>query len=199
MDGSGTVRLADMWNHRIQVFAPDHPPPDPVHGPALNGSFEDAPDLVHWAYGGELPVTLVETARHGRRAVRLGAPVLAAPQLYGKAWLRQTIYIRSEWAQPVLSFHYRMVVNDIIDRSNLIVWLSDVDGIRLADVVRDGYPGPFAPPPGHDMGWRTASYDLSPLKGQTVRLIFENRNLHGDTSLGIWTIVDDVRLVDGGG
>jgi hypothetical protein len=48
------------------------------------------------------------------------------------------------------------------------------------------------------MGWRTASYDLSPFKGRHVRLIFENRNLHGNLSLGNWTILDDVRVVDAG-
>ena len=46
------------------------------------------------------------------------------------------------------------------------------------------------------MGWRTASYDLSSFKGQTVRVVFENRNLHSGYSLGIWTYVDDVRLLD---
>jgi len=198
VDEGGAVYVADTGNDRIQVFAPDHPPPDPVHGLALNGSFEDTPDLTHWAYGGELPVTLVDVSHHGSHAVRLGAPTPAAPQSYGKAWLRQTMYIRPEWAQPVLSFDYRMYVNDVLDRSDLIVWLSDGDGLWLADVVCDGYPWPSAPPPGHDMGWRTASYDLNAFKGQTVQLIFENRNLNHDQSLGIWTFVDDVRVVDAG-
>ena len=54
------------------------------------------------------------------------------------------------------------------------------------------------------MGWRTASYDLTAFKGQHVRLIFENRNLYGGNpdpeknSRGIWTLVDDVRVVDAG-
>ena len=48
------------------------------------------------------------------------------------------------------------------------------------------------------MGWRTASYDLSAFVGQNVRLVFENRNLHGGISWGIWTVVDDVRVVDAG-
>jgi hypothetical protein len=198
VDEDGTVYVADSVDGRIQVFAPEHPSPDPVHGLALNGSFEESPDLAPWAYGGGLPVTLVETALHGGRAVQLGEPVPAAPLPYGKAWLRQTIYVRPEWAQPVLSFHYRMFVNDSIDHSDLLVWLADADGVRLADVVRDGYPGPDAPPPGQDLGWRTTSYDLTALKGETVRLIFENRNLDGNASLGIWTLVDDVRVVDSG-
>ena len=31
---------------------------------------------------------------------------------------------------------------------------------------------------------------------QSVRLVFENRNLHSGWSLGVWSYVDDVRVVD---
>ena len=31
-----------------------------------------------------------------------------------------------------------------------------------------------------------------------MRVVFENRNLHSGYSLGIWTYVDDVRVVDAG-
>ena len=198
VEGSGNIYVADTWNGRVQVFAADYPTPDAVSGLALNGSFEATPDLVRWAYGGKLPVTLVEVARHGSRAVRLGQPVPAEPQPRGKAWLRQTVYVRSEWNRPVLTFYYRMHANDMFDSSDFYMWLSRTDGAWLADVVRDGYPGPHTPPPGHDMGWRRAEYDLSAYRGQHVRLIFENRNLHGDMSWGIWTLVDDVRVVDAG-
>jgi hypothetical protein len=195
----GTVYVTDAWVNRVQAFAPNHPTPHPVHGLALNGSFEEAPALTCWAYGGELPVALVDRPRHGSQAVQLGTLVPAEPQPVGTAWLRQTMYIRPEWNQPILTFHYRMYVNDILAYSDFYVWLSRTDGAWLDDIVRDGYPGPHAPPPGHDVGWRTASYDLSPYKGQHVRLIFERRNLHGQPGyepLGIWTLVDDVRVLD---
>jgi hypothetical protein len=39
---------------------------------------------------------------------------------------------------------------------------------------------------------------LSAFKGQTVRVIFETRNLENGRSQGIWTYVDDVRVVDAG-
>ena len=91
-----------------------------------------------------------------------------------------------------------MFVNDTVDHSDLLVWLSRTDGVWLADVLHDGYPGPPAPSPGHDLGWRTAEVDLSAYRGQNVRLIFENRNLDHDRSLGMWTLVDDVRLADAG-
>ena len=50
---------------------------------------------------------------------------------------------------------------------------------------------------GKDLGWRAASYDLSAYKGQAIRLVFANRNLWPD-SLGIWTYVDNVRVIDAG-
>jgi hypothetical protein len=200
VDASGNVYTVDHGNNRIQIFAPGYPTPDPVFGLSLNGSFEETPDLVHWAYGGEQSLKMVDTAHHGNRAARLGAPVSAEPQPYGKAWLRQTVYVRPEWTEPKLTFHYRMYVNDIVDYSDFHVWLSTPIGAWLADVLRDGYTHPenYPPSPGHDMGWRRAEYDLSVYKGQHVRLIFENRNLHHNLSLGIWTIVDDVRVVDAG-
>jgi hypothetical protein len=102
----------------------------------------------------------------------------------------------------MLSFRYRMFANDIIHFSDFNAWISRSNGAWLADVVRDGfrscYDPPRAPPAGHDLGWRTASYDLSAFKGETVRIVFENRNLHSGYSLGIWTYVDDVRVVDVG-
>ena len=202
VDGSGNVYVADMYNHRIQRFAPDYPAPDPVHGLALNGSFEETPDLVRWTYGGELPVGRVDEDSHGAKAARLGEPTPQTEHEQGMAWLRQTMYIRPEWERPVLTFRYRMFVNDIIHYSDFHVWLTRSNGALLAEIKRDGfrscYDPPLAPPPGYDLGWRTASYDLSDFKGQTVRLVFENRNLHGGLSLGIWTYVDDVRVVDAG-
>jgi hypothetical protein len=114
--------------------------------------------------------------------------------------MRQTVYVRPEWKRPVLTFYYRMYANDILDYSDLYVWLSAPNGAWLADVLRDGFRSPEDPPrapsPGHDMGWQMATYDLSAFKGQHVRLVFENRNLHEGQSLGIWTYVDDVRVLD---
>jgi hypothetical protein len=202
VDGSGHVYVADGSNHRIQKFAAAYPTPDPVHGLALNGSFEETPDLVRWTYGGELPVGLVNEAFHGAKTAQLGEPTPQQEHEQGMAWLRQTMYIRPEWERPVLTFHYRMFVNDTIDFSDFHVWLTRSNGAWLAEIKRDGFRScntpPTAPPPGTDLGWRMGMYDLSAFKGQTVRLVFENRNLHGGYSWGIWTYVDDVRVVDAG-
>ena len=34
------------------------------------------------------------------------------------------MYVRPEWDRPVLTFHYRMYVNDILDYSDFYMWLS---------------------------------------------------------------------------
>jgi hypothetical protein len=42
---------------------------------------------------------------------------------------------------------------------------------------------------------------MSAFKGQIIRIAFRNRNLHdqaGDESLGIWTDVDAVRVIEAG-
>jgi hypothetical protein len=95
-----------------------------------------------------------------------------------------------------------MYANDVVDRSDFGVRLTRSNGAFLAEVLRDGFRScshpALAPPPGYDLGWRTGYYDLSALKGQNVRLVFETRNLRSGQSLGIWTVVDDVRLVDAG-
>ncbi len=198
VDGDGNVYVADTRNNRIQKFAPDYPTPDPAHGLAFNGSFEETPNLAHWTYGGELPVALVNDA--STRVVRMGEPVTATAQGQGMVWLRQTMYIHPEWARPLLTFRYRMFVNDISHHSDFYVRLTTSNNAWLADIKHDGFDSPdnTPPSPGHDMGWRTASYDLSAFKGQTVRLVFENRNLWS-TSWGIWTDLDDVRVVDDDG
>ena len=91
-----------------------------------------------------------------------------------------------------------MHVNDIRDYSDFFVDIQDGIGLNhLATVVRDGYPGNVAPLAGTDLCWRRVSYDLSAYKGQYVRLVFQNRNLWPQ-SWGIWTYVDDVRVVDAG-
>ena len=170
-----------------------------MHGLALNGSFEETPDLAHWAYGGELPVTLVDDRppRQPRRSTGRARARSAAA-------LRQSLAAPDDLrparvGRPVLTFHYRMYVNDILDYSDFYVWLSRPTASGWPTSCAMGIPARrLLRRPGHDMGWRTASYDLTAFKGQHVRLVFENRNLHDDMSLGIWTLVDDVRVVDAG-
>ena len=98
--------------------------------------------------------------------------------------------------EPTLTFKYNMFVNDIMDYSDFFVAIQDGVGLNhLETVLRAGYPGSVAPAAGYDMGWRSARFDLSAYKGQHIRLVFSNRNLW-PISWGIWTYVDDVRVVE---
>lgn len=198
---SGSMFVADSGSNRVQEFVLGHPAPDPVSGLALNGSFEASPALDEWTYGGELPVARTPQAVHGNYALKLGHEVPQVEQGIHEAWSHQTIYIDPSWMQPTLSFKYKMFVNDIMDYSDFFVAIQDGVGLNhLTTVLRDGFQpcgANVAPPPGTDLGWRSASYDLSQFKGQYIRLVFSNRNLW-PISWGIWTHVDDVRVVDAG-
>ena len=200
VDSQGNVFVADSGNDRIQKFALKYPDPDPEYGLALNGSFEASPPFTHWHHGGDLDRSLSSDTPYGNQAVRLGKPVAQVKQPAGSAWLHQTIYVRPEWERPILSFNYRMFVNDTIDYSDFRVWVTMSNGGVVAELLRDGYRScnNTAPPPGTDLGWRAASYDLSEFKGQTVRIRFENRNIHHNKSWGIWTYVDNVSVLDAG-
>ncbi len=195
------IYLADRINNRIQEFTRGLPEVDPSTGLILNGDFEASFPLSEWTYGGALPVERDGFHMSGNYSLQLGDQVDQTNQGQGDAWAHTTFYVRPEWDRPVLSFKYNMFVNDIMDYSDFFVAIQDGVGLNhLATVLRDGYqpciPG-AAPAPATDLGWRTATYDLSAYKGQHIRLAFSNRNLW-DTSWGIWTYVDDVRVIDAG-
>jgi hypothetical protein len=170
-----------------------------VSGLVLSGSFEAPASLAEWSYGGNLSVTHAVTGTH---SLLLGLPVTPTEQGEGQAWANQTIYVTPTWARPTLSFAYNMHVNDILDYSDFFVEIQDGMGLNhLATVIRAGYRSCVsetdAPPPQTDLDWRTMSVDLSVFKGQSIRIVFWNRNLW-PRSLGIWTYVDNVRVVDAG-
>lgn len=173
---------------------------DPRSGAVFNGAFDSQPILDGWRIGGELPVGPAPEAYQGTAAVRLGSPVPQAAQGQGQAWIQQTLYIDPAWAHPELAFSYRAYVNDIRDYSDFFVELLGEDGLsHLATLVRDGFMScdNAAPGAGTDLGWQTRRFDLSPWKGQAVRLMLSVRNLWPD-SLGMWVDIDDVRLIDSG-
>lgn len=159
----------------------------------------EIPELNHWTYGGSLPISISENAQQGNYALLLGEPVDPVAQGVGDAWAYQVVYIRPEWFYPVLSFKYNVVANDSINSSNFLVEIQDGVGLNhLATVVKDGIEPETKqayPDVGFDAGWKTITYDLSAFRGQTVRLLFSNRNELPD-STGIWTYLDDVKLTD---
>lgn len=201
VDDQDNVFVYEFHGGRLQKFSQTSPPPDPTTGLMQNGSFESAPLLNEWTYGGNLNVSRDTHAYNGNYAVLLGQSVAQTSQGQGTAWVYQTINVDPTWERPILSFSYNMYVNDIVDYSDFFVSVQDGLGLNhLATILRDGYQpcaSGVAPYAGTSLGWRTASYDLSAFKGQHIRLVFSNRNLWPN-SWGIWTYVDDVRVADAG-
>ena len=160
-----------------------------------NGDFEQG--LDGWTSGGTLPTAVVtDVVHHGAQSVRLGTPVPATEQGQGQALITQTITVPLGMASPSLSFWYRIFTNDIQDYSDFVVLVQDAFG-HTHRLFRAGYTsaGNYAPPPGYDMGWQQGTIDLTDFRGQSVYLSLVNENLHA-ISLGIWTYVDEVLLVD---
>ena len=197
----GNLFVSDRSNSRVSSFTPNLPTPDPYSGLVQNGSFEKSPALMEWTHGGNLPVSRSTISLNGSYAIRLGEPVAQAEQGIGEAWAYSNFYVDPNLTRPTLSFKYSMFVNDIVDYSDFFVAIQDGVGLNhLATVIRDGFrpctPG-VPPVAGQDLGWRTVTYDLSAYKGQHIRVHFSNRNLWPG-SWGIWTNVDDVRVLDAG-
>ncbi|MBL8057018.1 MAG: SMP-30/gluconolactonase/LRE family protein, partial [Anaerolineales bacterium] len=196
VDPAGEVYVVDSGNDRVQVFGLDYPALDPVSGLVQNGAFEAG--LAGWASGGGLSVSLEAGSGQTGAAVRLGAPVPATAQGEGQAWLQQTIYVNPAWSTPRLSVAYRALTNHTTDYSDLLVGVQDAAGLQhLATALRDGCSTVYQPPAATDLGWRTGSLDLSAFKGSSIRLTLYNRNLWPG-SKGIWTYIDDVRVVEAG-
>jgi hypothetical protein len=182
----------------FSVLGVQEPPTDSHSGLILNGSFEESPSLVEWEHGGSLNVSRDEHAIHGAYSLQLGDEVSHTEQGLGDAWAHQTFYVRPDWDQPTLYFKYNMFANDTIGYSTFRAFLFDQDGMnQLEEILEDGLPTDNYDPSrvGYDMGWRTATFDLSAYQGQFIRLMFLNHNEH-QTSKGLWTFVDDVRVIE---
>jgi hypothetical protein len=175
---------------------------------SLDLSFEGTPE-VEWCYDYDNrneKVQLVSTATHGSQSVRLGQPGPPATKSSTSRVYHEMV-IPQNYGRPMLSFWYQICTNDSIHysdfRAYLITSTDDIAGTEpiTAEVIkRDGYrcckDQDTAPLAGYKLQWRRASYDLTDLKGRTVILVFETNNLDPDESLGIWTHVDHVEVVD---
>jgi hypothetical protein len=174
---------------------------------SLDLSFEDTPQ-VEWYYDheGDGNVALVPIATHGSQSVRLGQP--AQPALkFSTSRVYHEMVISDTQVRPVLSFWYRMCANDSIHLSDFRAYLitstvgtSGEEPIPVEVITRDGYRtcDDRRPLACYDLQWRRASYDLTHLKGHTMTLVFETNDQDDERSLGIWTYVDYVQVVDAG-
>lgn len=176
---------------------------DPMSSKDLSNSMGisslEIPELNYWTYGGTLGLSISDNAQQGVNSLLLGEPVDQVSQGIGEACAYQVVYIRPEWVVPELTFKYNVVTNDSIDNSDFLVEIQDGVGLNhLATVVRDGNESETKyglPEQATDLGWKTVIYDLSEFRGQTIRVVFSNRNLW-PSSNGIWTYLDDVKLTD---
>jgi len=194
LDEQNSIYVADAGNNRIQIFDSTIPQADPVSGLIQNGNFSES--LDGWTRGGQLPISRYFDDVSSEFTMRLNKPVTQNEQGQDLAWAYSSFYVDPVMDQPMLRFKYNMFVNDIIDYSDFFVTIQDGVGLNHLEIVlRDGYPGSVAPPEGHNIGWRTARFDLSGYKGQHIRVVFSNRNLWPN-SWGIWTYVDDVRVIE---
>lgn len=90
------------------------------------------------------------------------------------------------------------MTNDIQANADFFVEVQDAKGYNhLATLLDDGYTpcSVSQPPPGFDLGWQSANFNLNAYKGQFIRLVFSARNLT-QGSLGIWANVDNVKVLD---
>jgi len=199
MDPQGNIYISDSVKNQIQVFGTELPDSDPYSGLIQNGDFVNGSSK--WTIGGSLEISFPPVPAQDNLSMLLGEQVPQQSQGINQAWAYQTFYVDPSWARPTLSFKYNMYVNDIIDYSDFLVSIEDGVGLNhLATVIRDGFQPCIprvAPAPGRNLGWRSVTYDLSAYKGQYIRVVFANRNLWPN-SWGIWTYLDDVRVIDAG-
>jgi len=199
MDSQGNIYISDRVKNQIQVFGTERPDFDPYSGLIQNGDFVNGSSK--WTIGGSLEISFPPVPAQDNLTMLLGEQVPQQSQGINQAWAYQTFYIDPSWERPTLSFKYNMFVNDIMDYSDFLVAIQDGVGLNhLATVIRDGFQPCIprvAPAPGRDLGWRSVTYNLSAFKGQTIRVVFANRNLW-PISWGIWTYIDDVKVIDAG-
>jgi len=197
---SDLLIVVDAGNARMQIFSTTLPEEDPYSGLIQDGSIESS-SLNNWTIRGLQPASVSNHAYQGLFSLQLGEPVAQTEQGKNEVRTYQTFFVNPSWARPTLSFKYNMFVNDIMDYSDFLVAIQDGVGLNhLATVIRDGFQPcirAVAPAPGRNLGWRSVTYDLSAYKGQYIRVVFANRNLWPN-SWGIWTYLDDVRVIDAG-
>ncbi|MGD2165247.1 MAG: hypothetical protein PVH50_06940 [Anaerolineae bacterium] len=169
--------------------------PGPTPDPVLNGGFE-AGDLSDWSFGGDASglQPRVVTSPHwgGTYAAVLGqenAPCEPGQGgLVGRSWLYQDIRV-PDTGSPQLSLYYRILTYDKMNADKFDRVEIYINGTLL---TRLGDTGDYGCDAGvSDLGWRQFVHDLTPYRGQTVRLRLVNVT-HPDDWFGTWTYVDEV-------
>jgi hypothetical protein len=173
-----------------------------------NGKFETG-NTAGWTAGfegtppGGYAVVLGGNVKEGRYALRLGrwdqiytgglyGPPAPGTEPFGYDYIYQDVVVPSS-GSPTLRFSYNVQTYDtaIWDWFDVNI-KNPASGANLATVVsHDGKPG-YDYGTYWNGGWKTVSYDLSPWRGQTVRIWFGNRqDGFGDQNA---VFIDDVSI-----
>ena len=135
---------------------------------------------------GGYAVAIAGNVKEGNNALRLGrwdqvytggisGPPLPGTEPSGNDWIYQDVQIPST-GNPRLNFSYNVQTYDTAIWDWFDMYIKDPNtGANLATVVsHDGKPGSDYGSYWNG-GWKDISFDLTPWKGQTIRLWFGNR------------------------
>lgn len=115
----------------------------------------------------------------------------------GSGWIEQVISVPATGA-PRLTFSYRIVTYDVWRGGARPLW--DTFDVTVGEdlVFRDGNEEPDSQGVRHDLGWRPGEVDLTPYRGEVVRLRFANWNrtyeAGGMDFYNTWTYLDQVEV-----
>jgi len=149
-----------------------------------NGGFESA-TLDCWTPGGVFtPLVATLEAHSGSFSAQLGAT--GDPEPNGDSSIYQTITVPAGMTAPTLSFWYWPYTTDTIDHDWQEAQVRDASGNMLAQVLKICSDA---------QAWTQVTFDLSPYKGQTIQLYFnDHEDGYGDPT---YMYLDDVTVTDG--
>ena len=147
----------------------------------VNGTFETG-NLTGWTTGGALAPSISSVQKHGGSfSALLGAS--AAPEPNGDSFLSQNITLPAAFTSATLTFWYWPSSTDNVNFDWQEVQIQNTSGNTLAQVMKVCQ---------NTQAWTQVTVDLTPYKGQTIRLYF---NAHGDGFGDLtYMYVDDVTL-----
>ncbi len=147
----------------------------------VNGNFE-AGNLTGWTVGGTLAPAISTVQKHGGSfSALLGAS--AAPEPNGDSFLSQDIALPASFTSATLTFWYWPASQDNINFDWQEAQIQTTSGSPLAQVMKVCQ---------NTQAWTQVTYDLTPYKGQTIRIYF---NAHGDGFGDLtYMYLDDVTL-----
>ncbi len=177
-NGAGGPRVANLSGLGTQsaTCTPDQ---------LSNAGFESG-TLDCWTTGGVFAPAITTLQTHsGAFSAQLGASGLPEPN--GDSWIYQTITVPSTMQSPTLNFWYWPWNEDTIDHDWQEAQIRDTNGNTLAQIFKVA---------SNSQAWTSASFDLTPYKGQTIQLYF---NAHGDGFGDLtYMYLDDISIADGG-